>query len=202
MKGKPQKGVFGLSSNLAKEIADCLLYEAFQIIEEASEARQEPWPKTKTGFLLSGSPRNEDELREDELRHVAEAAIMEGKNRAFPKEIGPDAIHFGFVAEMVSPKISGKIRYVEEVGWEVWDGQSWVRRPKERGIIGVIYEVMRRKINIWREALESKGLSVRGTGGWLEKLEKNINDPDWLKKVEELLLRVDYFGIEIVSGDA
>jgi hypothetical protein len=43
---------------------------------------------------------------------------------------------------------------------------------------------------------------VRGVGGWLEKLEKNINDPDWLSKVEELILRVDYFGAVIVSDDA
>jgi hypothetical protein len=38
-------------------------------------------------------------------------------------------------------------------------------------------------------------------GGWLEKLWKNVNDPEWLRKVEELFLRVDFFGVPIVSND-
>jgi hypothetical protein len=195
MKDNSKNGFFGLSSNFANELADCLVYEAFWIIEEAAEARQRLGEKAEDIFS-SQTFKNEDELRQ-----AAEAGLREGQKRAFPKEMGPDALHYGFVAEMVSMEIGGSIRYVEGVGWEVWDGESWQRRPKERGIAGLIYEVMKQKINIWRKALENKGRSVRGTGGWLEKLEKNINDPDWLSKVEELLLRVDYFGVEIVSGN-
>ena len=195
MKDNSKNGFFGLSSNFANELADCLVYEAFWIIEEAAEARQRLGQKAEDIFS-SQTFKNEDELRQ-----AAEAGLREGQKRAFPKEMGPDALHYGFVAEMVSMEIGGSIRYVEGVGWEVWDGESWQRRPKERGIAGLIYEVMKQKINIWRKALENKGRSVRGTGGWLEKLEKNINDPDWLSKVEELLLRVYYFGVEIVSAE-
>jgi hypothetical protein len=39
-----------------------------------------------------------------------------------------------------------------------------------------------------------------GFGWWLEKLEKNINAPEWLSKVEALLLKINHFGVEIIAN--
>jgi len=57
--------------------------------------------------------------------------------------MGRHSIHYGFVAEEVLSEIGGDIRYVENLGWCVWNGRFWQRRPKEWGIVGIIHEVMK-----------------------------------------------------------
>jgi hypothetical protein len=215
MKGDFEKVV--LEETLTSELADCLVHEAFKKIENAAKenghtsvfdaflnlgrvkailgnrfekVRQELYEKAKEKFL---SP----DTSEHELRNMAANGLACGELRAFPIKINKHFIHYGFVADIAGMEIKGIVRYVEGMGWEEWKGRAWQRRPKERGIVGLIYEVMKDKINIWREALAD----VNGAGGWLGELERNISDPDWLSKVEELLLRVDYFRIVIVSDD-
>ncbi len=223
MKDSLQKGAFGLSSNLADELLECLKYEAYEKINNAEKdtryraifdaflnlGRAKHYLLDNVVFeeqraLLYEYAKNKLESRdfpESELKAAAESGLRYGERRPLPTEMGLDSIHFGFVAEMVSVEIVARIRYVEGAGWEVWENQTWRKRAKERGIVGLIYKVMKRKIDIWRKALAKNGISVRGKGGWLEKLEKNINDPEWLSEVEKLLLQVDYFGVEIVPSD-
>ncbi len=206
---------------LASELAACLVYEAHQRIEmmgkenchynvflafyylgrvkdilgrDFEKANRELYEKAKARFLEFG-------FSESDFMDRVKAGLDFGEKVAFPTEMGPNSIHYGFVAEMAISEIGrSKIHYVEGVGWKVWGAGSWTRRPREVGIVGLIYEVMRRKINIWRKALVEERRSSRGAGGWLENLDKNINDPDWLGKVEELLLRVDYFGVQVISS--
>jgi hypothetical protein len=117
--------------------------------------------------------------------------------------MGEYSIHHGLVAGIVSLEFDKKLRYFEGSGWYVWrhDEGEWEERPKGRGIVGLIYEVMRQKIAVWREAIDA-GIDVRGLAEWIEELETKINDPAWLDRVEELLKRVDYFGVEWISEDS
>jgi hypothetical protein len=213
-----------LKEALTGEVAICLVYEARQKIESAGrenlyksvfdaflnlgrvqdildvrfeKIRRELYEKAKEKLLSAGA--SEPDLRDEiVLEEAANGGLTTGLLRPLPKEMGVHSIHYGFVAEIFKSARYVELRYVQGVGWEVLTGEGWQRRPKERGIVGLIYEVMAQKIRIWREALGGYG----GEGGWLEKLERNINDPDWLSKVEELLLRVDHFGVEIVSNEA
>jgi len=211
----------------ANEIARCLVYESFQIIERAPK---QDWRKSvvlafanliRTKDILADSfEKIRQELYDQAKKRFSafgcsdeaiEAAAYEGEYNAetfvLPIEMGEDSIHYGFVAEMffISNVWFATLYYRRGVGWYIegiQDEEFFQDYPRERGIKGLIYGVMRQKIDVWREALERRGVSVRGVGSWLEKLEKNINDPDWLSKVEELILRVDYFGAVIVSDDA
>jgi len=203
----------------AKELANCLVHEASRKIETTEredryrnvflafaylswaktilgsrfeEIRQELYEKAKERLLAPDFP-------EEELRRAMEDGLRRQAFNQLPTEMGEDAFHYGFVAEMFSLETyDHHIGYSSKYGWA--DILGHVYEP-ERGLKGYIHMVMRRKIIIWRERLVKFGGSPRGEGGWLEKLEKNINDPDWLSKVEELLLRVDYFGVEIDSDD-
>jgi len=210
-----------LEETLTAEVADCLVYEARQKLEKASreilyksvfeaflnlgrvkdilgdrfeEVRQELYEKAKAKLV---SPETlEIELKDEiVLEEAASGGLTCGVLRPLPAKMSQNSIHYGFVAEMFRAAISGNVRYVQGVGWEVLTGAGWQLRPKERGIVGLIYNVMEQKIRIWRKALGG----YNGVNGWLEKLERNINAPEWLSKVEDLLLRVDYFGVEIVS---
>jgi hypothetical protein len=211
-----------LEETLTAEIAECLLYEARQNLEKSSreilyksvfeaflnlgrvkdilgdrfeEVRQELYEKAKEKLL--DSQDSELEIKDKIiLEEAVSGGLTYGMLRPLPGKMGEHSIHYGFVAGIFKAARGGVIRYVQEVGWEVLTGAGWQLRPKERGIVGLIYDVMEQKIRIWRKALGG----YNGVNGWLEKLERNINDPDWLSKVEELLLRVDYFGVEIVSG--
>jgi hypothetical protein len=210
----------------AKEIARCLIYEAFQMIERGSvqnwrqnvvlafanlirveailgdsfgKVRQELLEKAKKKFLATGRSDLDIEAAAYEGEYCAETFVL-------PTEMGEASIHYGFVAEMffISEVWFAMLYYRRGSGWRIegiQDVNLFVDYSQERGIKGLIYGVMRRKIDVWREALERHGVSVRGIGGWLEKLEKNINDPDWLSKVEELILRVDHFGVQIVTDN-
>jgi len=208
-----------LEKTLTAEVADCLLHEAHEKIAIAPfEENSYDWVyqafvnlglvKGHLADRFEGVKRDLYEkarwklygpnFSEKALWEAAERGLGFGWQHSLPDKMGKSSIHYGFVAEIFLTEFAGRLRYVEGVGWEVLDGESWQRRPKERGIVGLIYKVMRRKVYVWKRAL---GYG-KGTGGWLEELERNINDPDWLRKVEEMLLRVDHFGVEIVSGDA
>jgi hypothetical protein len=210
-----------LEKTLTAEVADCLVYEAqkrvaslateenpshnvFQAFanlgrvalilgDRFEEVKQGLYKKMKEALSDAGSLG----VSEKDLRIAGVGGFTYGWGRSLPAKIGVHSIHHGFVAELVGAELRSRIRYVEDMGWEVWEDEAWHRRPKERGVLGLIYDVMKRKIKIWREVLRNP----LGEGEWLEKLERNINDPEWLGKVEELLLRVDYFGVEIVSAE-
>jgi hypothetical protein len=211
-----------LEKTLTAEVADCLVYEASKRLDDL-ETTDDHYHETFQAFANLGravfilgdrfgqvdhelrervkaalSFSNPSEISEEDLRIAEIHGFVYGCARSLPTQIGLASIHCGFVADLVAAELRGRIRYVEGAGWEIWKNGAWHRRPKERGVLGIIYDVMRRKIKLWREVLANP----LGEGGWLEKLEKNLNDPDWLRKVEELLLRVDYFGVEIVSGSA
>jgi len=138
------------------------------------------------------------DFSEKALWEAAERGLGFGWQHSLPDKMGKSSIHYGFVAEMFLTEFAGRIRYVEGIGWEVREGEVWQRRPEVKGIVGLIYKVMRRKVYAWKRALSDGS----GAGGWLGDLERNINDPAWLRKVEEMLLLVDHFGVEIVSGGA
>ena len=212
-----------LEETLTAEVADCLVYEARQKLEKASreilykrvfeaflnlgqvkdilgerfeEVKQELYEKAKEKLL--DSQDSELEIKDKIiLEEAVSGGLTCGMLRPLPGKMGEQSIHYGFVAGIFKAARGGGIRYVQGVGWEVLTGAGWQLRPKARGIVGLIYDVMKQKIRIWRKALGG----CNGVNGWLEKLEKNINDPEWLSKVQDLLLRVDYFGVEIVSGD-
>jgi len=217
-KASPKRRV--TSESVSGGLADSLLHEAFQRIEEAvkgdrnnsvfraflnlgrvkaflgdcfEEVRRELYEKAKEKLVGPDFP-------EKELRAAAESGLRYGERRPLPTEMGRHSIHYGVVAEEVLSEIGGDIRYVEKLGWCVWNGRFWQRRPKEWGIVGIIHGVMQRKISVWREALEA-GAGGEVFAGWLEKLEKNINDPAWLSKVEALLMRVDSFGVQMLFRD-
>jgi hypothetical protein len=211
-----------LEETLKAEIVDCLVYEASKRVaalateenhyhnvfiafanlgrvalilgDRFEKVRQELRERAREALSFSSS----FEFAEKDLKTAEMHGLMYGWGRSLPVKIGVNSIHCGFVAEMVAMELRGRLRYVEGEGWEFLEAGAWRRRSKERGILGLIYDVMKRKIKTWREVLSNP----LGEGGWLEKLEKNINDTDWLRKVEELLLRIDYFGVEIVSNNA
>jgi hypothetical protein len=210
-----------LEETLTAEVADCLVYEAQKLVASLAteenpshnvfqafvnlgrvalilgdrfhEVKQWLYEKMKEALSFVDS----SEVSEKDLKTAEMRGLMYGLGRSLPTKIGANFLHCGFVADLVAAELSGRLRYVEGIGWEVCKDGAWYKRPKERGIVGLIYDVMKRKIKIWREVLRNP----LGEGGWLEKLERNINDPEWLSKVEELLLRVDYFGVEIVSAE-
>jgi hypothetical protein len=206
-----------LQEKLTSEVVECLLHEAHEKIG-AAPFRENPYDWVYQAFVNLGMVKGilgerfekvKRELYEEArwklygpnfsektLWDATEKGLAYGCWHLLPDKMGLDSIHYGFVAEMFLAEFAGRLRYVEGEGWEVREGETWQRRPKQRGIVGLIYKVMRRRVYAWKRALADGS----GTGGWLEKLERNINDPDWLSKVEELLLRVDHFGVEIVSG--
>jgi hypothetical protein len=208
-----------LEKTLTAEIADCLVHEAHKKISIAP-FEENPYDWIYQAFVNLGmaneilGDRFEEVKRElyekarsklygpnfseKKLCEAAEKGVYFGRHHSLPDKMSKNSIHYGFVAEMFLTEYAGRLRYVEGMGWEVWDDETWQRRPRERGIVGLIYKVMRRKVYAWKSALADGD----GAGGWLGGLERNINDPDWLSKVEELLLRVDYFGVEIVSPNA
>jgi len=204
---------------IAQGLANCFVYEAFKKVEKEvniphnnvasafqllgrvksilgerfEELRRELYKKAQAKFLAAG-------FTEDDLDHTVNVNLRIGEWRPLLYKTEIYTIYYSFVADIAVREIGMKVRYVSGKGWEVWNGRGWLRRPKERGIVGLIYEVMREKIAIWREAMKA------GAGGqeleeWLEKLERKINNPRWLKRVEELLLWVDYFGVHLVFED-
>jgi hypothetical protein len=199
------------------EIVDCLVHEAHKKISIAPfEENSYDWVYqafVNLGLVKGLLGDRFEEVRRDlyekarwklygpnfsekALWEAAERGLGFGWQHSLPDKMGKSSIHYGFVAEMFLAEFAARLRFIEGVGWEVRDGETWQRRPRERGIVGLIYKVMRRKVYAWKTALADG----RGTEGWLEELERNINNPDWLRKVEEMLLLVDYFGVEIVSG--
>jgi hypothetical protein len=204
---------------VAQGVANCFVYEAFKKVEEDvdiphsnvssafqllgrvksilgerfEELRRELYEKAQAKFFATG-------FDEADLTHTVDVGLRIGEWRPLPAKTEIYAIHYGFIADIVVREIGMKIRYVSGTGWEVWKGRSWQRRPKERGIVGLIYEVMQQKIAIWREALKT-GAGGRELEEWIEKLVRKINNPRWLKRVEELLLTVDYFGVLVVFED-
>jgi len=213
---------WALEKAITSEIADSMQYEAFKKIDFAEAKIEKCHTTVFAAFLILGRikallGKDFEQVREDlyenakakflpvgasevEVRNAMEAGLKCGEQRRLPDRMGLRSIHYGFVAEMVWLEVYPSIRYVEGVGWELWENGKWRRRPKEKGIVGIIHKVMREKINTWREALEDLA-DINGTGGWIERLEKNINDPDWLGKVEAMLLRVDYFWMLVVTDD-
>jgi hypothetical protein len=204
-----------LQENLTSEVVECLLHEAREKIGIAPfEKNSYDW--VYQAFVNLGmvkrilGERFEEVKRglyeearwklygpnfsEKELWEAAEKGLGFGCQHSLPDKMGKGSIHYGFVAEMFLAEFAGRLLYVEGEGWDVREGEVWRRRPKARGIVGLIYKVMRRKVYAWKRALKDGS----GTEDWLEKLERNINDPDWLRKVEEMLLLVDHFGVEIV----
>jgi hypothetical protein len=216
----------------AQEIAQCLIHEAFRMLDGASErnwrphvvlafvnlvrasdilgdayegVRRELFEKAKKRFSAFGCSEQEIEAAAYEGEYCGETFVL-------PTEMGEDAIHYGFVAEMlfVSNLWFSDLYYIQGKGWRIASMEHYLIYslsptgfyPLEIGMKSLIYSIMRQKIDVWREALVKRGVSVRGVGGWLEKLEKNINDPDWLCKVEELLLVAGHFGVHIEPSDA
>jgi hypothetical protein len=220
-----------LQEKLTSEVVECLLHEAHENLERAPYEKN-PHEWAYHAFVCLGMVRRLLEERFDEIaaelhkkarwnlyemwhhckiRHfcdldfservlleIAEKGLAFGRRHSLPDKMGKGSINYGFVAEMFLAEFAGRLRYIEGDGWEVRDGETWKRRAEQRGIVGLIYEVMRRKVHLWKRALADGS----GVGGWLEELERNINNPDWLRKVEEMLLLVDHFGVEIVSSDA
>jgi hypothetical protein len=185
------------------------LVRARAILGDAYEKiYQELCEKAKKRFLKFGCSEKDIEAFAYEGEYCGETFVL-------PIEMGEDSIHYGFVAEMlfVSGLWFSIPYYIRGKGWciEGIEGREahWIYSSSptafyslEEGIKGLIYRVMRNKIDVWREALKKRGVSVRGIGGWLEKLEKNINDPDWLRKIEELILITGHFGVQNISDDA
>jgi hypothetical protein len=208
-----------LEETLTTEIADCLVHEAHKKLSIAP-FEENPYDWVYQAFVNLGQVKmilgdRFDEVKrelyekarwklygpnfsEKALWESAERGLEFGWQHSLPDKMGKGSIHYGFVAEMFLTEFGERLRYVEGVGWEVRERESWQRRPRGRGIVGLIYKVMRRKVYAWKSALGNGS----GVGGWLAELERNINDPDWLSKVEELILRVDHFGVEIVSDAA
>jgi hypothetical protein len=214
-----------LEETLTAEIADCMVHEARQRIANATCAKSaygnvyhafvnlgRLMPILKGRFEVVRRELYEMvkekildfyfiellDFSEEDLKHAEKYGLRFGQRHSFPVKVGLNSFHYGFVAELVGIELHSRIRYVQGKGWEVLEDGSWHSRPRERGIVGLIYDVMKKKIDVWRESLADP----MGVGGWLEKLEKNINDPEWLSKVEELLLKIDYFGVEIVPRGA
>ena len=214
---------WALETTLTEEIADCMIYDAFKKINDTEAKIEKGRTSVFHAFLILGRAklllgRRFEKLRKElydtarekflpagvseaDLRDAMESGLKVGLWRALPAHMSLQSIHYGFVAEMVWAEIHGSIRYVERTGWEILEDRGWRRLPKERGITGLIYKVMQEKINDWRDVLWLRA-GVNGTGGWLAELERNINDPDWLRKVQDLFLIVDYFEVAIVSDDA
>jgi hypothetical protein len=204
-----------LEETLTSEIERCLMHEAHKKIDIAP-FEENPYDWVYQAFVNLGlvksilgerfeSVRRElyekarwklcgPNFSEKALWDAAERGLGFGWRHSFPVKIGKSSIHYGFVAEMFLTEFSGRLRYIEGEGWEVYDGEAWQKRSKERGIVGLIYKVMRQKVYVWKEALSGGS----GVGGWLGELERNINDPEWLSKVEELLLKIDHFGVKII----
>jgi hypothetical protein len=213
------------TEGIAEGLARCFIYEANRWIEKAAAGKWDRYNSVFRAFLNLGCVKailgdRFEEVRQ-ELHKKAEESIectfcseswvsdaagsglKYGGRFQLPKKMGEYSIHPGLVAGIVSLEFDNKLRYFEGSGWYVWrhDEGEWEERPKGRGIVGLIYEVMRLKIAVWREAIDA-GIDVRGLAEWIEELESKINDPAWLDRVEELLRRVDYFGVEWISEDS
>jgi len=196
-------------------LADSLLHEAFQIIEDAvkgnrnesvfraflnlgrvktilgdrfEEVRRELYEKAKEKLVAPDFP-------EKELRAAAENGLRYGEQIKLPTLMSKQSITPEFVADIVCSEKGDDLRYIENLGWVVWNGRFWRRRPKEWGIVGIIAQVMKQKIAVWREALEG-GAGGEAFAAWLERLEKYLGDPTFQSKVETLLKTNDRFGLQ------
>jgi len=196
-------------------LADSLLHEAFQIIENAvkgdrnnsvfraflhlgrvkailgdrfEEVRRELYEKAKEKLLAP-------DFSEKELRAAAENGLRYGEQIKLPTLMSKQSITPEFVAEIVCGEKGDDLRYIENLGWVVWNGRFWRRRPKEWGIVGIIAQVMKQKIAVWREALEG-GAGGEAFAAWLERLEKYMGDPTFQSKVETLLKTNDHYGLQ------
>jgi len=61
--------------------------------------------------------------------------------------------------------------------------------------VGIIAQVMKQKIAVWREALGG-GAGGEAFAAWLERLEKSMGDPTFQSKVETLLKTNDHYGLQ------
>jgi hypothetical protein len=215
-----------LAFKIAEELAGCLVYESFHRIKVASNAknREDRYKEVFLAFCFLGKSKTilrkyfeeikqdlykeakenllSSDFSEDTLREAAERGLIYEAARPFPTKIGLGFFHYGFVADMVYLELGkGPALCVKWLGkpWE--NPKNLPNLLKEINIRPHIYGIMQRKINVWRDSLNDDECSIRGTRGWLERLEKNINDPDWLSKVEELLLKVRHLEVQIVSSD-
>jgi len=198
-------------NSIAKGLATCFVYEAFKKIEEETnvcfisvfsafehlgrvkvvlgehfeKVKSELYEKAKWELLANG-------YNEDSLEIAAKVGIEIGELRPLPPKIGVNS--YTFFADIVMEKIGYKIRYRKGLckRWEVWNGRCWEKLPIEIRITGLVYEVMRQKIAIWREALEVNAANT-DLDEWLKKLENSIKNPWWLEKVAEQLLSMGYF---------
>jgi hypothetical protein len=199
------------ANSIAQGLANCFVYEAFKKIEEKTnvslitaflafellgrvkallgerfeEVKSELYEKAKWEVLANS-------YTEECLRLAVEIAIEIGEKRPLPPKIGLDLTNYDFFADLVLEKLGYKVRYSSGKRWEVWDGRTWQKQPKGTRITFFIYEVLRQKVAIWREALKA-GSANADLEKWLSEIEKKIWDPWWLKKVEEAILRSEGF---------
>jgi len=206
----------GQANVIAQELANCFLYEAFKNVEEKTkvsfidvfiafqllgrvkailgkryeEIKSELAEKAKLELLANG-------YTEDSLNLAIELGIEIGESRPLPAKIDVD--HYEFFADIVMEKIGYKIRCLSGKRWEVWDGRSWKKMPREIRLTYVIGHVLTQKIAIWREAVKA-GAASADLEKWLEELKEKTWTPWWLEKVAEAVLRAEGFrGVIIIQ---
>jgi len=194
---------------IAQEVANCFLYEAFKKVEEKTivsfidvfiafqllgrvkailgkryeEIKSELAEKAKLELLANG-------YTEDSLNLAIELGIEIGESRPLPAKIDFD--HYEFFADLVMEKIGYKVRCLSGKRWEVWDGRSWEKQPREIRLTFVVSHVLTQKIAIWREAVKA-GAANADLEKWLEELKEKTWTPWWLEKVAEAILRSEGF---------
>ena len=200
---------------IAQEVANCFLYEAFKKVEEKTivsfidvfiafqllgrvkailgkryeEIKSELAEKAKLELLANG-------YTEDSLNLAIELGIEIGESRPLPAKIDFD--HYEFFADLVMEKIGYKIRCLSGKRWEVWDGRSWKKQPREIRLTSVIGHVLTQKIAIWQEAVKA-GAANADFEKWLEELKEKTWTPWWLEKIAETLLRVEHFRSVVIT---
>ena len=128
---------------------------------------------------------------ESELRRTAKSGLEAGEREALDPQEEVFLITPRNLAAVVLRERGDDIVYIGGIGWHVWNGRYWQRMPKERGIAAIIDEVLNEKYKVWLEAADPGNEAYIK---WLKSLGRAIGDPDYLEKIQRVILKVNVDG--------
>jgi hypothetical protein len=178
------------------------------------EFRQNTYEKAKEKLISI------DAFQEDKFIRAVEDGLEYGELIHLPKKISKRIIQPSFVAGLASIWLRDQICYVEGDGWYILKDGYWRRWHQQEnfGIAGPIRRVIECEIERWREAIEAINAEhddvddgyikrrlrdikryMNSLAEWMKTLEVKIKELAWVRKAENLLLQVKYFGIPRLS---
>jgi DNA polymerase-1 len=180
------------------------VFKAFLYIGKLKRLLGDRYENIKEELYNKAKERVVDyDFTEEELRRAALNGLTRGEAQPYREEtilIDKNRVHPDFIAQEIAPYLEGRVVYIVGRGWLVWEGKSWKAVTKDVGIRGEIRDAVREIVK-WYYRTAVDGEKSEKTLEALEKIEKLIADPMWVRKVEENLATDPIFCFRVEPKD-